>query len=517
MPPPNANPSPDQGSRAARVRATARAAARAAGFAIRQPKDFARALRRFADGLSTPPPPPPAGPATGQAPAQPQTALPYSPRVPHPMAHARPLHVRAHPDLADRPTLNLLLPVVGMGSMSGGPNTLLNIAARVAARANLPMRLVSTDHSPDADWNPIIEHVRALSGLGDRLPTITIDDAHDRAVPFHIGENDAFIVSAYWNAHMARAALAHTRAKRFLYTIQDFEPGLHAWGTEHALALNSYGFDHLPIVNTSLLADHLKAVKAGRFADPAFADDALIFEPAVDATRFHPPTPEDLTQSNGKRTLLFYARPLTAQRNLFEIGLKAIQIAAEHGVFADEPWDLLFIGEQLPEVPLAPGVSIKSSPWLGYDAYAALMRRCDVLLSLMLSPHPSYPPLEAAACGTRVVTNTYGTKTQARLDALSPHFLAVEPTPEAVADALIRAAQERRNSANPAHDKPSVALPLSWEDALEGVIDRAAAELLRLTTPDRPVVHAAPAPAAREHPAPAPQEPVGTRGEGPHR
>lgn len=512
MPRPNAN----QGSKAAQVRATARAASRAAGLAIRQPKDFARALRRFADGLSSPPPPVPAGPAAGEAPAPAQAALPYSPRVPHPMAHARPLHVRAHPDLSGRPTLNLLLPVVGMGSMSGGPNTLLNIAARVAARAGLPMRLVSTDHSPDADWNPIIEHVRALSGLGERLPTITIDDAHDRSVPFHIGENDAFIVSAYWNAHMARAALAHTRAKRFLYTIQDFEPGLHAWGTEHALALNSYGFDHLPIVNTSLLADHLKEVNAGRFADPAFARDALVFEPAVDATRFHPPTSEDLQRSGGKRTLLFYARPLTAQRNLFEIGLKALQIAAERGAFADEPWELLFIGEQLPEIPLAQRVSIRSSPWLGYDAYAGLMRRCDVLLSLMLSPHPSYPPLEAAACGARVVTNTYGTKTQHRLDALSPHFLAVEPTPEGVADALIRAAQERRISASTPQGKPGISLPLSWEDALEGVIDRAAEEVARLTTPDCPTVHAAAAPVARE-PASAPHQPVGTRGEGPHR
>ncbi len=516
MPQPNAN----RGSKAAQVRATARAAARALGFAIRQPKDFARALRRFADGLSSAPPPAPTSPAggavLGSAPAQAPGALPYSPRVPHPMAHARPLHVRAHPDLAGRPTLNLLLPVVGMGSMSGGPNTLLNIAARVASRAGLPMRLVSTDHSPDADWNPIIEHVRALSGLGEGLPTITIDDAHDRGVPFHIGENDAFIVSAYWNAHMARAALAQTRAKRFLYTIQDFEPGLHAWGTEHALALNSYGFDHIPIVNTSLLADHLKEVKAGRFADPDFARDALVFEPAVDATRFHPPTPDDLRRSGGKRTLLFYARPLTAQRNLFEIGLKALQIAAEQGALADEPWELLFIGEQLPEVPLAPGVAIRSSPWLGYDAYAGLMRRCDVLLSLMLSPHPSYPPLEAAACGARVVTNTYGTKTQARLDALSPHFLVVDPTPEDVADALIRAVRERRSGANTPDERPGIVLPLSWEDALEGVIDRAAAELLRLTTPDRPVVHATPAPVVRE-PASVPQQPVGTRGEGPHR
>ncbi|MEJ0070473.1 MAG: hypothetical protein WDO24_19130 [Pseudomonadota bacterium] len=57
-----------------------------------------------------------------------------------------------------------------------------------------------------------------------------------------------------------------------------------------------------------------------------------------------------------------------------------------------------------------------------------MLRRSDLLLSLMLSAHTSYPPLEFAACGGLAIHNTYATKTAARLTALSANIIAVEPT-----------------------------------------------------------------------------------------
>jgi hypothetical protein len=54
----------------------------------------------------------------------------------------------------------------------------------------------------------------------------------------------------------------------------------------------------------------------------------------------------------------------------------------------------------------------------------------------MLSPHPSYPPLEMAAFGVRVVTNTYANKD---LSHLSP-FIESLPivTPESIGTSLMR-------------------------------------------------------------------------------
>lgn len=53
----------------------------------------------------------------------------------------------------------------------------------------------------------------------------------------------------------------------------------------------------------------------------------------------------------------------------------------------------------------------------------------------MLSPHPSYPPLEMAASGMLVVTNTFTSKTM----QLSSNILAKEPTPAAIAKGLAEA------------------------------------------------------------------------------
>jgi hypothetical protein len=39
--------------------------------------------------------------------------------------------------------------------------------------------------------------------------------------------------------------------------------------------------------------------------------------------------------------------------------------------------------------------------------YAAQMRGADILLSLMLSPHPSYPPLEMAEAGLLTISNAF--------------------------------------------------------------------------------------------------------------
>ena len=55
----------------------------------------------------------------------------------------------------------------------------------------------------------------------------------------------------------------------------------------------------------------------------------------------------------------------------------------------------------------------------------------------MVSPHPSYPPLEMAAFGARVVTNGFGDKD---LSGFSPLIESVRlPTIDALAQALVRA------------------------------------------------------------------------------
>jgi hypothetical protein len=370
-----------------------------------------------------------------------------------------PLDLRVDP--AAPPTLNVLVPALTLAGMSGGPNTAIQIAARMA-EAGIPVRLVSTDTAADPD-PALRRHVAML--IGRAAPAnLSFADHADRARPLSVGARDVFFATAWWTAQMAQLAQARTGPRRFLYQIAEFEPAIYPAGSEFALALETYALDFHALVCERLVADYLIEQRIGRFADPDFARRCAVFEPAVDRTRFHPEP-----RGEGPRRLLFYARPTKARRNLSELALHALRRAVEAGLFAGAPWEMRFIGEDLPPLELGGGLTIRAEPWLGYDAYAALLRRSDLLLSLMLSPHTSYPPLEFAACGGLAVHNTYATKTAARLAALSPNIVAVEPTVDGIVDGLRRAVA--------ALDRPrppdGLALPASWDDALRDTVPAA--------------------------------------------
>ena len=51
----------------------------------------------------------------------------------------------------------------------------------------------------------------------------------------------------------------------------------------------------------------------------------------------------------------------------------------------------------------------------------------DLGLSLMASPHSSYPPLDLAAAGAVVVTNTFGPEKQS-LDQYSANIICCDPS-----------------------------------------------------------------------------------------
>jgi hypothetical protein len=82
---------------------------------------------------------------------------------------------------------------------------------------------------------------------------------------------------------------------------------------------------------------------------------------------------------------------------------------------------------------------------LEIEAYASLLTESAVGLSLMVSPHPSYPPLDMAHLGMRVVTNRFGPKD---LGAWHENIISAETlTADGVADAI--AAQVAAFEADP--------------------------------------------------------------------
>jgi hypothetical protein len=109
--------------------------------------------------------------------------------------------------------------------------------------------------------------------------------------------------------------------------------------------------------------------------------------------------------------------------------------------------------------------------WRNYDGYAEMLRNCDVGLSLMLSPHTSYPPIEMAACGAACVTNVYSVKTQQRLLDVSRNLVPVQPTLEDVVAGLQTAVEMSRDrAARCEHARLSVAP--SWDEVFDPLIPK---------------------------------------------
>ncbi len=382
--------------------------------------------------------------------------------------HAVPMHVRVDAAAAAPPRLNVLDSAWDRSSMTGGPNTTINLAVRVA-RQGIPVRLVSTVKpvSLETDW--LRRHAAALAGEAG-TGAITVASAAEADRPLSLGAGDAFLATHWTTALQLQDVLPRLPIRQFFYMLQEFEPAFYPWSSNYARAMETYGMDFFPIVNEAVLAEFLFSQPLGRLSDPIIRNRAVVFEPAVDASLFHPPTAPPAPRP---RRLLFYARPNNT-RNLFGLGLMALREIAGAPEFAG--WEFLSIGSRgsLPDLALGHGHTLRPAPWVDYAGYAEMLRQADMLLCPMLSPHTSYPVLEMAACGGLSVTNSFSVKTAERLAALSPNIIGVEPTVTRFAEGLLRGARSI-NAGMPRLG--ALALAGDWSAALDPAAGHVAATL----------------------------------------
>jgi O-antigen biosynthesis protein len=381
--------------------------------------------------------------------------------------------VRHDPELDGQGRLVVLLPHLEVGKMSGGPNTVLQLAARLIP-AGVRVRCVAVAGGVD-DRRALVEHLRAISGVDVGDEDLDVVAASGRTTTLSVGWDDVPLATYWTTAHLANAILEHVHAPAFLSFVQDYEAAFYPWSSKAALVEATYRMPVRAIVNSPFLAAWLDLIDSGLPADPLLR---TTFLPAVDRAVFRPrPRP-----AGTARRLIVYARPRNP-RNLFELALAALRRAVAAGVFAEEPWEFLAIGQELPDLPLTDRVQLVAQPWLGYAAYGELLASADILLSLMHSPHPSYPPLEMAATGGEVVTTTFGPKTASALRELSPRIHGVTPDIDALVAGLASAVEVARTRRVPGQG-PGAAdelrLPASWDEALAGVVPWAADQVIRL-------------------------------------
>lgn len=327
--------------------------------------------------------------------------------------------------------LNILLPSINTQHLFGGIHTALQLYE--AASPSFPRtRIVTLDSAPDAAaCARLPDHVQVPSDQESEAERqiVPFSDRYGKTLP--VAREDVWLATAWWTAYAAQRfsdwqAEQFGVAQRVAYLIQDFEPGFYPWSSRYALAMSTYRpNDDLAVFNTALLRDFFAAQGIAYKNDGSFEPtlNGALLGPLLDLRR-RAPVPR-------RRRMVVYGRPST-QRNAFELICEGLRLWGWRDVRA-ATWELVAPGEISEELDLGP-FKLVGLGKLGLDAYADLLSTSAVGISLMVSPHPSYPPLEMSAFGMSVLTNSYANK---RLSATHEGIVDLEMmTPENMAAQL---------------------------------------------------------------------------------
>lgn len=307
----------------------------------------------------------------------------------------RPLRLFAVP--AGGPRVSLVTDSINRGSLYGGVGTAVILAALIAEARGGRLRVVTrTERAQPAGFAGVLQ----TYGLPlSQEPEFAYAPSHDRDEDIDLVPRELFITTSWWTTS---ATLASVPADSVLYLLQEDERMFYPNSDDHLRCATLLARPDVPVVvNTRLLFDHL--VRTGL---PHLTESGLWFEPAFPGRVFH----RRRTRASAKRVLMFYARP-NNPRNLFYFGLELLDAAIARGVLDLDAWDVVLVGKDIPTLTFADGrYTPQRLENLSWADYAAFVGQVDLGLSLMYTPHPSYPPLDLAASGAVAVTNRFGLK-----------------------------------------------------------------------------------------------------------
>ena len=344
---------------------------------------------------------------------------------------------------------------IGKGSLFGGVATSIILSALVAKKAGLPLRIVTREERAVEENIGIILKNAGVSFDGD--VHFSYVSVHDHLAKVGIGQDDIIITTSWWTTESVKNALG---TRNLFYLLQEDERMFYPLGDEHLRCSELLADPSITVmVNSRLLFEHLS--QSG-LSD--LASRGVWFEPAF------PHALKTLPEGGAKEKgdFFFYARPGHA-RNLFCRGIDVVQTAIDRGVLKPDAWNLHFVGVSMPNLSLGEGVSVKTYSTLGWAGYLALMKRMDLGLSLMYTPHPSYPPLDLAASGAVAVTNRCGLKQS--LDHYSRNIICADVDVESLLKGLAEGVELSQNRSRRAQNLAEAGLATNWEHTLDKVVD----------------------------------------------
>lgn len=360
-----------------------------------------------------------------------------------------------HMDGAPR-RLNFVTDSIEAHSALGGVATALIIATEFCRRAGIPLRIITrTTPVNPADYANLMR----INGI-EPISNVTFYADHDRDEhgekpnKLDVSENDVFFATSWWGA----AAIRKTSLRqRFFYIIQEVETFFYPHGDDHLLCTQVMQNENIDfIINSRYLYDYFT------MHEPNVTRHGAMFEPAF---------PEALYHAGGfppkeKRKLFFYARP-NNPRNLFLYGVNILEKAVEQGIIDTDKWDIYCAGQDTPALRFANGYEAVNLGLMTWQKYGEFLRDTDLTFSLMYTPHPSYPPYDAACSGSVVLTN----KCENKQDfPWCGNVILAELEQSSMLDAFERAAALAQDTEQRRRNYEQSTISRSWQQSLEGVL-----------------------------------------------
>ena len=306
-----------------------------------------------------------------------------------------PLQVFSIPSSGRR--VNLVTDSINANSLFGGVSTSIIFCALLAKRLNCQLRVITrTEKAASHNFSEVLKNNKVT--YKDNVEFMYVD-LFSTSVGIDMSSDDLFVATSWWTAY---SCLESVEANKIIYLLQEDERMFYPYGDDHLRCSSVLSNPDIRfVVNTELLFNH--------FASQGFdniVQNGLWFEPSFSSYE----AVRNLDQhSVAKKKFFFYARP-NNYRNLFYLGLKTLDAAVARGILDPEVWEIYFVGQDLSTADFPKAFKPIVIEGLNWSEYVSFIRSVNIGLSLMYTPHPSYPPLDLAASGAIAVTNQHGIK-----------------------------------------------------------------------------------------------------------
>lgn len=370
-------------------------------------------------------------------------------------AALRPLRIFPAPSNVRR--ITLVTDSVASTSLMGGVGTALIMAAIWAERTGAVLRVVTRTEPPTGSALSSVLSANGLSFSGD---IEYVYCPHFGSAELEVGTNDMFLATSWWTA---RCLLNTVPAQKIVYLLQEDERMFYPFGDDHLACSETLAEPFaLVVINSGLLHSHLSE---GANSIPQLSLRSVHFEPAFTYVR-----QTRVSKAPGaKKKLFFYARPHNP-RNLYWTGIRLLNQAAIQGVIDSARWEIHLVGRGLERLQFENGLTAVFHDQMSWQNYAHFLQGVDAGLSLMYTPHPSYPPLDLAAMGIPVLTNRFGLKSD--LSMYSNNILCSDLRMSELIEGLRRLMKLAEDPQASARNRQTDHINRDWGGALRPVIER---------------------------------------------